>query len=720
VNPLKIITLLIALVSVFIPVSALAAGKHALLIGIQDYNKTKFFNSLKGPANDVKLTKGMLRERFGFQDEDFIILLNDKATHTGIENAFNKLIKKVNPGDFVYINYSGHGSRTADLNSDERDDDSKDETWVSYGSRSSMAKHKDNYDVLDDEIGAWLADLYAKTDQVIFVSDSCHSATVSRAVEQGEAQVRAVEEDEREHLLGKKSYAKPKRHRGIRAGAAGDDESANDFKRKDGKYYGVFTWYWVQNLHNAQVNDTWHNVFWRTYEQVRAERHTVQQPHMEGDLSQKVLGINPKPRTIPVTVIAPNKRIRIEAGTLEGVTKGSVYRLYKSKHPHSQKLPRLTISEVQTFASFSELKLEGEDICQTVDQVSANIFGKPEKKCEDIFQTGDQVIEESHAYQTQITPLYLEADFPDTKDKPLLKAIEAAFQRNTYGKPRFPTYRLTKKPSEALWRLHLLRPKRQNGQLLYASTDQALPKSFLEQPPELWVLTQEQRLLNKNLRIQFDNDNPNRGIKLLEDNLNKLARLHGLKALQSPAGSELSVEVQVSLEHIVSSDSEAAKAANCERLLNNLSSCRAESYQRLPDIEGLTLSKGDILYFTWHNKSQRDDYFCYLINISPDGAILTLFPELAERESPLLKPDETRMGIIGLEMEQIGRETLKVITSTQPIDVSLWEQSKFEQRADENLNPLEQLLLNAMHGWRKKTEIEVGEWATGQVSFEVK
>jgi len=174
-NHFKINLLLIAFVFQFIPTTVIAAGKHALLIGIQDYSNTPF-NSLKGPVNDIKLTEDVLRKRFGFSNDNFITLLDDKATHTGIENAFEALIKRVNPDDFVYIHYSGHGSQTADLNGDEK----QDQTWVSYGARTSDEAHKDNYDVLDDEINAWMAQLYDKTDQVVFVSDSCHSATVSR------------------------------------------------------------------------------------------------------------------------------------------------------------------------------------------------------------------------------------------------------------------------------------------------------------------------------------------------------------------------------------------------------------------------------------------------------------------------------------------------------------------------------------------------------------
>ncbi|OAD18718.1 peptidase C14 caspase catalytic subunit p20 [Candidatus Thiomargarita nelsonii] len=230
-----------------IPQSALTAGKHALLIGIQDYSKTPF-NSLKGPFNDIELTKGVLRERFGFQNDDFIIIKD--ATHTGIEKAFKKLINRVNPHDFVYIFYSGHGSQTKDLNGEEPS--GYDQTWVSYGARTGR-DDIDDYDVLDDEINAWLIELYAKTDQIVFISDSCHSGTVTRGPTPA---IRFVKDDNRPHLLGERPYKRLTTHHGIRIGAARDDESAMEFPRKD-QYYGLFTWYWTQNLQQAQAGNTW-------------------------------------------------------------------------------------------------------------------------------------------------------------------------------------------------------------------------------------------------------------------------------------------------------------------------------------------------------------------------------------------------------------------------------------------------------------------------------
>jgi hypothetical protein len=229
----------------------ISSGRHALLIGIEKYNHPKI-DDLKGSINDVKLIQGVLRDRFKFKNSDFIVLLNQEASHSSIEAAFKKLIQRIKPNDLVYIHYSGHGSQTTDLNGDERS--GLDQTWVSYGTRQAGRENeKDNYDVLDDEINAWLAAIYTKTKHVIFVSDSCHSATVSR----GNMPVsRGLERDVRSHLLGEINYTKLDELQGIHIGAARNKEYAAETDGDDGKNYGLFTWHWAKALQQAQIGDT--------------------------------------------------------------------------------------------------------------------------------------------------------------------------------------------------------------------------------------------------------------------------------------------------------------------------------------------------------------------------------------------------------------------------------------------------------------------------------
>jgi hypothetical protein len=642
-----------------IPQTALTAGKHALLIGIQDYSKTSF-DSLQGPFNDIRLTKGVLRERFGFQNDDFIIIKD--ATHTGIEKAFKKLINRVNPNDFVYIYYSGHGSQTKDLNGDERS--GYDQTWVSYGARSGISGI-DNYDVLDDEIEQWLSALTTKN--IVFISDSCHSATVTR----GPAVInKAVKKDERPHLLGKIHYqATPY---GIHIGAAGDDESAFEERQEDGKYYSVFTWYFTQNLQNAQPGETWNDVFMRTYAQVTAKRGMAQRPQIRGEHRRQVLGpdftaLSPR---IKIRVAYPNY-VGIQAGSLLGVTKGSVYRLYK---PNSQNLPSLTIQKVIPFAS----------------------YGKPKPR--GAFKINDLVVEESHAYHFTPFKVYLEADL----DKPLLKKIAAAFDTQALS-----AYQVTDDPHQANLHLYLLRPK--NGQ-----PNEALPQSFPNQPLELWVLTPDQRLFKKGLKIPFDN--PKEGVKSLQDKLKKIARVRELKGLQSPFGNTLPMELKVKALIQVPY---CQKGQDCLEKYNRKGEkvwYRKTGAYRFSEIGGKSFNKGEILSFTLHNTSKQS-YYAYLINISPDDGINILFPPHWEiQEFARFQPGEKLDVINTLNLTDIGEETLKLIISPQAINIWLLQQPPVTRAG---LNPLEHLLLNVTDGWRGRRSIKVDKWAAGQVIFKV-
>jgi hypothetical protein len=627
----------------------------------------------------VKLIQGVLRERFAFQDKDFIILLNERATHTGIENAFKTLIERLKPGDFVYIHYSGHGSQTSDLNGDEPS--GYDQTWVSYGTRELAGEgDKDNYDVLDDEINAWLAAIYAKTDQVIFVSDSCHSATVSR----GKVPIsRGLERDERYHPLGNMGYTQIDKYHGIRVGAARDKELAAETTGTDGKEYGLFTWYWAKALREAQVGETWSDVFKRTYTPVVGKRGQAQMPQIEGEHNRQVFGgdFAPLVQTVSVSQVK-GEWVEIQAGAVAGVTVGSVYRLHQSQHT------RLEITQVEAFKSSGKI-LQG------------------------TFKRGDLVVEKSHAYHFNPFRVYLSADYP--KDRVLLKTIQAAFQPDPdSGTQAVPGYVLTDDPYNTDLRLHLLRPKRVNGLPIYEKDEDALPKSFYNQSHELWILTPEQSLLSENLQIQFKN--PSSGLKLLQDNLNKLARIREIKALQSrPRGATLPVVVQSYLHKACST------RENCVQLPHHLGLYRKTGPYRLQEIR--TLSKGDLLTFTLYNKSKQD-YYCYLINISPDGAISAIFPSPKKAmEYARLKGGEKRdlSYKVILRAEKSGEETLKLIASTRPIDVLLFEQEVFRQRGEEaNLNPLEQVLGKAAHGERGLSRVQNVEWVTGQVTFEVK
>lgn len=140
-------------------------------------------------------------------------------------------------------------------------------------------------------------------------------------------------------------------------------------------------------------------------------------------------------------------------------------------------------------------------------------------------------------------------------------------------------------------------------------------------------------------------------------------------------------------------------------------------------MEGEILKAGYILTFILKNNSGRD-YYCYLLNISPDGKIEAIFPHACESvENALLKArcEFDLSDRVGVMLESHGEETIKIIATRDPIDISLLEQSEYRIRGKRQLNPLERLLSSAVHG-TKRGDIPLRNelWTTLQFSFEVK
>ena len=92
--------------------------KRTLLIGC-NYRKTPD-SQLKACHDDVKSIKDFLVNVYGFPETPDLmtILMDDKKhkapTHKNITEAFKRLAEKSQPGDAVFVLFSGHGCRVMD------------------------------------------------------------------------------------------------------------------------------------------------------------------------------------------------------------------------------------------------------------------------------------------------------------------------------------------------------------------------------------------------------------------------------------------------------------------------------------------------------------------------------------------------------------------------------------------------------------------------------
>ncbi|PSS14286.1 Metacaspase-4 subunit p10 like [Actinidia chinensis var. chinensis] len=163
-------------------------GKKAVLIGI-NYPGTKA--ELKGCINDVKRMYSCLVERYGFREEDITVLIDTDDSYTqptghNIRKALSDLLRSAEDGDFLFVHYSGHGTRLP-AETGEDDDTGYDECIVP----------SDMNLITDDDFREFV-DQVPEGCRITIVSDSCHSGgLIDEAKEQiGESSKNSCQEQE--------------------------------------------------------------------------------------------------------------------------------------------------------------------------------------------------------------------------------------------------------------------------------------------------------------------------------------------------------------------------------------------------------------------------------------------------------------------------------------------------------------------------------------------
>ena len=140
----------------------------AFLVGI---NYTGTINELYGCINDTKNVQDLLKNKYNFTN---ITLLNDetpeKPTKQNILNGLQTLLKNTESGDTAFFMFSGHGTRTADLNGDEKD--GQDEIILPIDGITLDTC------ILDDELNKIIRNTLKPGAKLVALFDSCFSGTV--------------------------------------------------------------------------------------------------------------------------------------------------------------------------------------------------------------------------------------------------------------------------------------------------------------------------------------------------------------------------------------------------------------------------------------------------------------------------------------------------------------------------------------------------------------
>jgi hypothetical protein len=139
-------------------------AKRAVCVGINDYPGTN--SDLNGCVNDAQDWAKALEER-GYEVR---VLLDKQARLKNIVEALNQLVGDASGGDSLVFTFSGHGSWLPDDSGDEPD--GRDEMLCPYDVNDEQ--------YLMDDMLAEIFDGKPRDARLYFISDSCHSGSVSR------------------------------------------------------------------------------------------------------------------------------------------------------------------------------------------------------------------------------------------------------------------------------------------------------------------------------------------------------------------------------------------------------------------------------------------------------------------------------------------------------------------------------------------------------------
>lgn len=140
-----------------------------LFIGLAKY-KDPAIRALPACRSDAETMLNTMK-KFGGLDEAFLLVDEDATLQNIVEHIRTKLVAVTQPGDTVFIYWSGHGGRCADDNGDEAD--GLDEFLVTYETQTGSVELLRKSTLLDDNFGRIVQDLDGR--KIVLLLDTCHS-----------------------------------------------------------------------------------------------------------------------------------------------------------------------------------------------------------------------------------------------------------------------------------------------------------------------------------------------------------------------------------------------------------------------------------------------------------------------------------------------------------------------------------------------------------------
>jgi hypothetical protein len=325
------------IVALLLSFSAYSQRKVALIIAIAEY---KYSQRWKGLAtdNDVKYMKAALMLN-GFSEKDIDTLKNKAATKAAILKALDDLYAKVQAGDIVVFQFSGHGQQIYDNNGDETD--GYDEAMIPYDADGIYSiDYKGDKHLRDDELGDKLNKIRAKigaTGSLVAIIDACHSGTATRGTEIP-------------HRGSPTPFIKPGYVPQIKIGFASNQEeffnskemgnmicffasapNQVNYEAKDlnGQRVGSLTYGLAKGLSELRSGSNYQMLFEKVKAFVQANCGT-QIPTVEGNIEQEIFGGKyiPMKEIVSIQNWVNDSTFYMSVGLLNNVSRGAKFKVY--------------------------------------------------------------------------------------------------------------------------------------------------------------------------------------------------------------------------------------------------------------------------------------------------------------------------------------------------------------------------------------------------------